>query len=232
MKNLVFYLLAFITIGGYSQNTNNFEGKYLVKGIYVVFAPWAGYKDSIDPRTVEVVNYGDQIILRNFAGADSVIADLDSNRFTVPSQSYGIGENRYIVFGEGYFSSDSIFYHYFYGGGGYDATFDFYCKGPKVQYNSFHDLKEDKDFLICYPNPASQYLNIDLTIPKTVNSATLEIYQMDNRLVHLIELTDRGKFNQKIDIQDLADGIFTIRLLFDNKQKSCCKIIKQAVNKN
>lgn len=232
MKNLVFFLLVFVAIGGHSQNAGNFEGKYLVTGIYVIFAPGAGYKDSIDPRTVEVVNYGDQIILRNFAGTDSVIADLKSNSFTVPSQSYGSGVFRYTVFGEGHFSNDSLIYYYFYGGGDYDATFDFYCKGPKVQYNFAHDLKGNKDFLICYPNPASQYLNIDFSIPETVNFATMEIRQMDNRVVNVFELSNRGKFNKKINIQDLDDGIFIICLLLDEKHKYCCKIIKQAHRKN
>lgn len=233
MKNLVFYLLAFVANGGYSQNTGSFEGKYLVTGTYIVTAgPVSGYKGSIDPRTVVVMNYGNQIILRNFTGGDSVIADLNSNSFIVPIQTFGSGEFTSVVSGEGHFSNDSIFYHYFFGGRGIDGTFDFNCKGPKDQYSSNHDLKENRDFLICYPNPASQYLNIDLTIPETVNFATLEIYQMDNRLVNLVELNNRGKFNKKINIQDLNDGTFTICILFDNKQKYCCKIIKQANSKN
>lgn len=115
MKNLVFYLLAFITICGYSQNAGNFEGKYLVTGTYVVLeGAGSGYTGSIDPRTVEVVNYGDQIILRNFTGADSVIADLNSNSFIVPRHTFVAGDYYSVVFGEGYFSNDSLFYNYFF----------------------------------------------------------------------------------------------------------------------
>lgn len=226
MKNLVFFLLVFVAIGGYSQNAGSFEGKYHVTGIYVVFAPWDGYKDSIDPRTVEVVNYGDQIILRNFAGSDSVIADLNSNSFTVPSQSFGSGIFRYTVFGEGQFSNDSLFYNYFYGGGGYDATFDFNCKGPNDHYSSALDLKEEKDFLICYPNPASDILFVETSFLDSnfhEKELSLELYSMKGELIKT-ECLQRGVNLFTMEVGALKNGTY-ILLLTSGSEKYIERVI-------
>lgn len=103
----------------------------------------------------------------------------------------------------------------FFGGNGIDGTFEFDCKGPKVQYNSLHDLKEDKDFLICYPNPATDILFIETSFLKSnfhEKEYALELYTVKGELVKT-ECLETGTNIYRMNVRSLKNGIYILRLV-------------------
>jgi len=63
-----------------------------------------------------------------------------------------------------------------------------------------------------YPNPASDVLNITLTLPQA-GKATLELYDLTGRLVFSkhIQISSPGEFTDQLDVSGLANGVYTLR---------------------
>ena len=63
-----------------------------------------------------------------------------------------------------------------------------------------------------YPNPASDVLNIALTLPQTGN-VTLELYDLTGRVVASkdIQVISAGELSEQLDVGGLANGVYTLR---------------------
>jgi len=63
-----------------------------------------------------------------------------------------------------------------------------------------------------YPNPASDVLNIALTLPQS-GEVTLELYDLTGRVVTSkdIQISSPGEFIEQLDVNNLANGIYTLR---------------------
>ena len=63
-----------------------------------------------------------------------------------------------------------------------------------------------------YPNPASDVLNIALTLPQS-GGVTLELYDLTGRVVASkdIQAVSAGEFSDKLDVGGLANGVYTLR---------------------
>lgn len=79
--------------------------------------------------------------------------------------------------------------------------------------NGIDELEEDDFNLFIYPNPAQEYVSIDL--PITHNQATIQIINMQGQLVKTIAIKSGGL--QRIDTAGLANGIY--QLMVSSKGK-------------
>ena len=63
-----------------------------------------------------------------------------------------------------------------------------------------------------YPNPASDVLNIALTLPHT-GGVTLELYDLTGRVVASknIKVSSAGELTEQIDVSVLANGVYILR---------------------
>lgn len=229
MKKLMIPLFIFSSIFVFGQIPGKFDGNYLVTGVAtLVVGVGVGYNQPIEPTFISVSSYGEQIILRNFAGMDSIVAETKLDSFFVAKNVYEIGDCTYYLEGDGIILNDTLLYKYFLGSACIEGVFRVDCVGVKDQSNFLNDNASSDGIFRCYPNPAGQNINIYLEIPERVEDAILEVYQIDNRLIKIIELKNRGKFSQQINIEALNDGLLMFCILFDNKRKYSYKIIKQA----
>ena len=64
-----------------------------------------------------------------------------------------------------------------------------------------------------YPNPASDVLNITLTLPQA-EEVTLELYDISGRVVanKEIALNTPGEFTEQLDVSGLANVVYTLRV--------------------
>jgi hypothetical protein len=63
-----------------------------------------------------------------------------------------------------------------------------------------------------YPNPASDVLNIALTLPQS-GEVTIELYDLTGRVVASknIQVVSAGEFSENLDVSGLANGVYTLR---------------------
>lgn len=99
-----------------------------------------------------------------------------------------------------------------------------YCKliSEISSINNF-DIEEEEVFVenIIYPNPASQYLNVDLFAGH--GTISLVIYDLKGRKVLETALSEKDNV---IDIRSLAKGIYTVKLLPNNSSAYQMLIVK------
>lgn len=69
--------------------------------------------------------------------------------------------------------------------------------------NGIEELEEDDFSLFVYPNPAEEYVSIDL--PIMYNKGTVQIYNMQGQLVSQKQITQP---NQQIPISELGNGMY------------------------
>ncbi len=81
---------------------------------------------------------------------------------------------------------------------------------PNV-FVSIQNLQK-KEFAV-FPNPASDYFNIELSAKPTLNSTFIEIYNLFGALVHKEMINNR---NEKINVKGLNSGVYLIKIR-DNK---------------
>ena len=72
-----------------------------------------------------------------------------------------------------------------------------------------------------YPNPASDVLNIALTLPQA-GEVTLELYDLSGRVVSSknIQAVSAGELSEKLDVSGLANGVYTLRATQMNETTS------------
>jgi hypothetical protein len=63
-----------------------------------------------------------------------------------------------------------------------------------------------------YPNPASDLLNIALTLPQS-GKVTLELYDLTGRVVTSkdIQVISAGELSEQLEVSGLANGVYTLR---------------------
>jgi hypothetical protein len=81
--------------------------------------------------------------------------------------------------------------------------------------------------LIVYPNPCSNYLNIDLSNSRTFTPVLIEIFNVTGKLVHKVlwNTSDFGTEKQ-IDLTSLKSGIYLVQATVNNSKKIANRIIK------
>ena len=67
------------------------------------------------------------------------------------------------------------------------------------------------------PNPFSTQTDIEVSVPETVQTAFLYIYDLQGKKVQQVDVTARGKQTVKVDAADLADGMYLYSLIADGK---------------
>jgi hypothetical protein len=77
-----------------------------------------------------------------------------------------------------------------------------------------------------YPNPAKDVLNIDLFATRTQNTS-IKLMDMSGRLVKQIQLRSEAGMNQvKVDLRELAEGIYTVQVIANDELISVSKVHK------
>jgi hypothetical protein len=63
-----------------------------------------------------------------------------------------------------------------------------------------------------YPNPASDVLNIALTLPQA-GEVTVELYDLTGRVVTSkdIQVASAGELSEQLDVHQLTNGVYTLR---------------------
>jgi hypothetical protein len=79
-----------------------------------------------------------------------------------------------------------------------------------------------------YPNPTTGIIDIVFNVEESTN-ATLAVYDMlgSLRIKVLDELVAKGQFTYRADLGNLSAGVYTAKLLLNNKGVLVSKIIKQ-----
>lgn len=67
------------------------------------------------------------------------------------------------------------------------------------------------------PNPFSERTTIDVTIPETVRTASLFIYDMNGKQVKQINISERGEYKINITSEGLEAGMYLYSLITDGK---------------
>ena len=67
------------------------------------------------------------------------------------------------------------------------------------------------------PNPFSTQTEIEVSVPETVQTAFLYVYDLQGKKVQQVDITARGKQMVKVDAADLADGMYLYSLIADGK---------------
>ena len=86
----------------------------------------------------------------------------------------------------------------------------------------------DDNTMEVYPNPTTGIIDIVFNVEETTN-ATLAVYDMlgSMQIKVLEEVVAKGQFTYRADLGKLSAGVYTAKLLLDNKGVLVSKIIKQ-----
>jgi hypothetical protein len=91
--------------------------------------------------------------------------------------------------------------------------------GKIINYSKVIDLYRtlDGSIVSIYPNPTNDHLNIDFNSANNQN-VTIKILDISGRILKQIETTStKGANNYKIEMSEIANGIYTVQLLLHNK---------------
>jgi hypothetical protein len=83
-------------------------------------------------------------------------------------------------------------------------------------------LELNNETVSVYPNPASNMINVKMNTT-LINNATLELYDATGKLIAQQKVSNEYSF---ININYLANGIYTVRVITDNEQ-TIKRIVKQ-----
>ena len=67
------------------------------------------------------------------------------------------------------------------------------------------------------PNPFSTATDIEVSVPGSVQTAILYIYDLQGKKVQQVDITARGKQTIKVDATDLAEGMYLYSLIADGQ---------------
>jgi len=88
-------------------------------------------------------------------------------------------------------------------------------------YQEIDDFAQQSSLLSIYPQPASTYINVDYTVQ--TEAAYYTVMDLTGKIVKSGKL--QGKAQHQIDILDLKDGFYLIKLV-DGRNKLLAKLIK------
>jgi PKD repeat protein len=84
--------------------------------------------------------------------------------------------------------------------------------------NSITDFDQTSDISQPYPNPANDFVNFDLSV-SAGNEFLITLFNCTGEVIKTFELTNPGQNNHlKIDIEELASGIYMIKMSSGNKE--------------
>ncbi len=211
MKNIIIFVLLIISGYSYCQKTNKSEGIYSISGTYTVIAgPMWGYTDTIESGNATVISYNNQIVLLNFPGADSVMANVKRDSFYVITRTKEFENCTTQIDGSGKFAVDSIYYTSIVGGC-FDGAIEYKCSGKKLTTNSKGKISSQYK-LNCFPNPFRDFITIEYPSSEVT---VLEILSAHGKLVFKRELTIDG--STKINLSLLPAGLYLVKLKTGNK---------------
>ena len=67
------------------------------------------------------------------------------------------------------------------------------------------------------PNPFSTATDIEVSVPESVQTAFLYVYDLQGKKVQQVDIDGRGKQTVKLDATDLAEGMYLYGLIADGK---------------
>jgi uncharacterized coiled-coil protein SlyX len=77
------------------------------------------------------------------------------------------------------------------------------------------------------PNPFAEQTVINFSIPETVKKAQLHFYDGTGRLMHVVEIAERGLGSLTVFGSDLSSGIYTYTLVADGLVVSSMRMVKE-----
>jgi len=97
------------------------------------------------------------------------------------------------------------------------------------QYNSLSDLTNNNSFVSIYPNPAKGFVSIEVDEEK-FESGEIQLLDMTGKIVlnKQIEL-QQGKNNHSLDLQNIAQGVYSIAIIASNRKWTGKLVIAQQV---
>jgi len=112
------------------------------------------------------------------------------------------------------------------------------CKKGNVNYRSGNsntsnfisiDLKDLQTVVLeqNVPNPFVQQTTIDYFLPDNVEKAQILFYNMQGKLIHAVDLMQKGKGSIIVFAQDLSSGVYSYMLVADGQITQSKKMIKQ-----
>ena len=75
------------------------------------------------------------------------------------------------------------------------------------------------------PNPFGTSTEIEVSVPESVQSAFVYVYDLQGKKVQQVNLTARGKQTVKLNATDLADGMYLYSLIADGKMVETRRMI-------
>ncbi len=77
------------------------------------------------------------------------------------------------------------------------------------------------------PNPFSDYTTIKYLIPETIKDAKIQFYNIEGKLIHSVEILERGSGELKVLANELNAGMYMYCLVLDGKIEASQKMIKE-----
>lgn len=89
-----------------------------------------------------------------------------------------------------------------------------------VTVNQINDLR-------AYPNPATSTTTLEYSL-ETSSNVTFQVYDMNGRMISTIDKgrQSQGRHSVQMNIQDLNNGIYMVRMITNNKTKTAKLIVK------
>ena len=77
------------------------------------------------------------------------------------------------------------------------------------------------------PNPFAEQTNITMELPEEIKYAQIIFHNNEGKLIHNIEIQDRGFSELTVYANDLSTGVYTYTLVTDGKIIASKKMIRQ-----
>ena len=98
---------------------------------------------------------------------------------------------------------------------------------PIVGINYFYPDTSDQ-LIIVYPNPTNGVVNVECTMYNVQLEGTeIQVVDMYGKLVRTVETHGRASLQGTIDISDLANGVYFVKLIAEDKTIAVRKVVKQ-----
>jgi hypothetical protein len=89
------------------------------------------------------------------------------------------------------------------------------------------DDHETADFKV-FPNPTNSVVNVECTMNNVqLGEAEIQVVDMYGKLVRIVETHGRASLQGTIDISDLANGVYFVKLMAEDKTIAVRKVVKQ-----
>jgi hypothetical protein len=205
---------------------------------------WTGVLTASGPTTISVdapldylpifVKEGTILPLFNQPHIETLVKNVQGiNDFqyadsTMEFRFYGCGSDQFELW-----DSTLIAMHYYPG----DSATSISGGHPRVYNSSFYQAPtlscllgnsnyDNENIIIVYPNPTSGLTTVNIQITSNSESK-IEIYDLSGSLIRSEKfLTNKGQVKKEIDISNLANGIYLLKVNANNEYKAI-KLVKQ-----